>query len=77
MPKENEVSLNCLRCGGNMTIVGVKKFDEGTDWSNWLGEWGNLLNRKEKLDMLGCIHCGKVEFYFHGILTKKQTDEES
>jgi len=72
---DKKAILNCLRCGGNMTIVGSKQFDEGTDWSSWLGEWGKLLNRKEKLDTLGCTHCGKVEFYFHGVLTKKQSNE--
>jgi len=75
MSEKKNITLNCLRCGGNMTIVGSKQFDEGTDWSSWLGEWGKLLNRKEKLDMLGCTHCGKVEFYFHGVLTKNTKNE--
>ncbi len=67
-----ENSLLCLRCGTNMTVVGSKSFDEGTDWSSWLGDWGKFLNRKEKLDMLGCLSCGKVEFYFHEVLTKNK-----
>ena len=75
MANNKNESLNCLRCGGNMTIIGTKKFKEGTDWSSWLGEWGKLLNRQEKLDMLGCMHCGKVEFYFDGVLTKKNSNE--
>lgn len=75
MAQKDKNTLNCLRCGGVMTIVGSKKFDEGTDWSSWLGEWGKLLNRKEKLDMLGCQYCGKVEFYFDGVLTKNKSNE--
>lgn len=73
MEKKKYESIECLRCGGNMTIIGTKKFSEGTDWSSWLGEWGKLLNRKEKLDMLGCMHCGKVEFFFDGVLKNKTT----
>lgn len=70
--KHEESTINCLRCNSTMTVVGSKSFDEGTDWSTWLGEWGKLLNNKEKLDMLGCSHCGKVEFFFHGVLTKSK-----
>ena len=68
MNKSKLEELDCLRCGGNMTIIGTKKFDEGMDWSSFLGDWGKLLNRQEKLDMVGCMHCGKVEFYFEGVL---------
>ena len=70
MDKSKLKKLNCLRCGGNMTIIGTKKFDEGTDWSSFLGDWGKLLNKQEKLDMVGCMHCGKVEFFFEGVVTK-------
>jgi len=69
MAQENYSELKCLRCNEGMKVIGTKQFDEGTDWSSWLGDWGKLLNRKEKLDMLGCTNCGKVEFYFQGALT--------
>ena len=76
MSDKKNTNIDCLRCGGNMTIIGTKKFSEGIDWSTWLGDWGKLLNTQEKLDMLGCLHCGKVEFFFHEVLTKNQKNEQ-
>ncbi len=66
---KNEV-IECLRCGNQMTPIGTKKFDEGMDWSSIFGDWGRFLNRQEKLDMVGCEYCGKVEFFFGGLLKK-------
>lgn len=62
----------CLRCVSPLVIVGTKKFDEGTDWTSWLGDWGKLLNRQERLEMLGCTKCGKVEFYFEGAFKEEK-----
>lgn len=76
MEQQDDNQILCLRCQQEMTIIGTKQFSEGTDWSSWLGQWGKLLNRKEKLDMMGCLNCGKVEFFFKDVLTKTDLKNE-
>ena len=78
MSTKNEVKMPCLRCGEDMVFMGTKKFPEGTDWSNWIGEWGTLLNRKESFDVLGCTNCGKIEFFYKNVMKayQKMKDDE-
>jgi hypothetical protein len=56
--------LRCVRCEEQLTFVGEKKFHEGgTDWGFWLGDTGELLTSRERVEMYICEFCGGVEFF--------------
>ncbi len=55
-------SLQCLRCGTQMGLVGREKFQLG-EHGFFLGDLPNLLAGSLELELYGCPKCGKVEFF--------------
>ncbi|MGN6223717.1 hypothetical protein [Pseudoxanthomonas sp.] len=56
--------LQCLRCQSPMTLVGIKRFHEGSRLAPFLlGDLGELLVNRESFELYACSACGKVEFF--------------
>jgi hypothetical protein len=55
----------CLRCGGNLTSMGVEKLRVGGTSGGWkllFGEWAELGEELLVLEALACQRCRHVEF---------------
>ena len=60
----SEESLNCLRCGTQLTFLGERDFHEGTrGWGFFLGDLGELFTAREKMELYVCEACGHMEFF--------------
>jgi hypothetical protein len=47
-----------------MTFLGEKDFHEGTrGWGFILGDLGELLTSREKMELYACEACGHMEFF--------------
>ena len=56
------MSMECLRCGGEMNHIKTEKLQLGqTSWL--LGDWPNLLAGGLEVAIFCCSKCGKLEFY--------------
>ena len=52
----------CLRCDGDMQLLGRHKIQLGQ--TGWLtGNWNNLLSGALEVNIFICSNCGKIEFY--------------
>lgn len=58
--------LECLRCGAAMKFLKQEKIQLGQT-GYFLGDWPNLLAGALEVEIYGCCHCGKVEFFMPGI----------
>jgi DNA-directed RNA polymerase subunit RPC12/RpoP len=60
----SDESLNCLRCGTQLTFLGEKDFHEGSrGWGFFLGDLGELFTAREKVELYACEACGHLEFF--------------
>ena len=59
-----DASLNCVRCDSPLTFLGERDFHEGSrGWGFFLGDLGELLVNREKVEMYVCEACGHLEFF--------------
>ena len=65
MLDDNVSADQCLRCGGQLTSMGVEEFRIGGSSGGWkllFGEWAELGENMLPLEVLACERCRKVEF---------------
>lgn len=54
----------CLRCGTELTSIGIETFRTGGSSGGWkliFGEWAELGEELLELEVLACPRCRKVE----------------
>ena len=60
-----DASLNCVRCDSPLTFLGERDLHEGSrGWGFFLGDLGELLVNREKVEMYVCEACGHLESSF-------------
>lgn len=59
-------AIDCLRCGKPLYFLGVRDFHEGTR-VGFFGDFFELFQTREELDMFACGSCGHVEFFIGGV----------
>ena len=60
----SDESLNCLRCGTQLTFLGERGFHEGSrGWGFFLGDLGELFTAREKIELYACEGCGHMELF--------------
>jgi hypothetical protein len=63
-PEPNWSPDNCLRCGSQLTSMGVEEFRVGGTTGGWkllFGEWAELGEDKLKLEVRACGTCGQID----------------
>jgi hypothetical protein len=56
--------LSCLRCSASMSLLGRKRFHEGSQALPFLiGNLGELFVHRQSFEVYVCPSCGKAEFF--------------
>lgn len=61
-----QAPIDCLRCGQPLYFLGVREFHEGTR-TGFFGDFFELFQHREEMDMFACGSCGQIEFFVGGV----------
>lgn len=66
MPEPKQAPIDCLRCAPPLYFLGVRQFHEGSR-PGVFGDFFELFQNREEMDMFACGGCGHIEFFVGGV----------
>lgn len=66
MPEPKQAPIDCLRCERPLYFLGVRQFHEGSR-PGVFGDFFELFQNREEMDMFACGACGHIEFFVGGV----------